>query len=198
MLVTRIFAYLPKRLPYRFFSTIKYRIGIGLIVFVSIVSVSFVFLIYPQKQNLAQLVSETASLENTIRTKHNTAIQQQKLLQLRHRLHQVLSDFYITEPEYLITTRLITQIEQWSKQQDLQLKKIIWGQLKQQEELTIQPVNLNFTGTYHQLMSLFQYLGERFAVIDIVGFTMQKKMVPISSHILLELQLHIVILKKSK
>jgi len=194
MSVARMPVFLPKRLPHRFFCTTKSRAAISAIVFVFILSIGFVFFVYPQKQNLAQLMEEVTATEQEVRTKQNTVIQQQQLLERQQQLQQVLNAFYITKPDYLVTTQLITQIEQWSKQQGLQLQKVTLGELKQQEHLIIQPVNLRFIGTYFQLMSLFQYLGESYAVIDIVDFTMQKQMAQVSSHVSLTLKLHIVIL----
>ena len=198
MLVDRMSAYFPRRLPYRFFNTTQKQLGISLIVFIFILSTSFVLLIYPQRQDLAQLELNKAVLDNNIRTKKNTAIQQQKLLKLQQHLQQVLRDFYRAEPEYLVTTQLITQIELWSKQQDIQLKKVIWGKLEQEEYFSLQSVKLNFTGSYFQLISLFQYLGESYALLDIVEFTMQKGTGQINSQVSLELLVHIVILKTNK
>ena len=193
--MTRWHEYSPQWLPHRFFRTAKYRMVIGLIVFVFIATAGFIFFIYPQKGYLGQLIQKVTVTEKEIRTKRSTAIQQQKLLTLQQHLQQTLTAFYIAKPDYLVTTQMITQIEQWSKQQGLQLNNVGLGELKSETHLILQPVNIDFTGTYKQFMSLFQFLGEHYAALDMVEFTMQKQNRNVDTYLSLKLKLHIVILK---
>jgi Tfp pilus assembly protein PilO len=172
MFGNRVHLTIPLHLPYVVFSHAKYRALSSLIVFLVLIVAGTLLLVYPNLQNTSDLKEQISKTKQDIKTRKKHLIQQTKLLELQQHLKRVLMPFVINEPDYLVTTNLITQIENWSKQNNLLLNKVVWGQLKQNDEQKTQAVSLYFTGTYQQLINLFEYIGQYYGLVAISEFNM--------------------------
>jgi Tfp pilus assembly protein PilO len=170
MFGNRVHLTIPLHLPYVVFSHAKYRALSSLIVFLVLIVAGTLLLVYPNLQHASDLKEQISKTKQDIKARKNLLIQQTKLLELQQHLKRVLMPFVINEPDYLVTTNLITQIENWSKQHNLLLNKVVWGQLKQDDDKKTQAVSLYFTGTYQQLINLFEYIGQYYGLVAISEF----------------------------
>lgn len=200
MFGNRVHFTIPLHLPYVVFSNIKYTLLASLGVFLLVLVIGMLLFIYPNLQNSSELDYAITKIQNDVRTNKNLLRQQDELLQLQQHLKRVLVPFVLNQPDYLVTTNLITEIEIWSKQHNLQLKKVVWGQLKKDKDLKTQAVNLYFTGTYQQLIKLFEYIGQYYGFVAISEFKLDSDSNSSTqkygiSEISLDLNLDIVMLK---
>jgi len=199
MFGNRIHFTIPLHLPYVTFSRVKYRVLASLIIFLTVLVIGALLFIYPNLQYASELSDEITKTQDHIKAKKNLLAQQDKLLELQQHLKRVLTPFVIKQPDYLVTTNLITEVENWSKQHNLQLNKVTWGQLKQDKDLKTQAVSLSFSGTYQQLINLFEFVGQYYGFVVISEFKIHSDNSSESnnekvSKILLELNLDIVML----
>jgi Tfp pilus assembly protein PilO len=165
---------LQKRVPYWLFSTFKYRFLLSFSSFIIVVIVVFLIVIRPKQQHLAQLQFKAESGLQQLQRKQHTQRVSIKQLDLHQKLKEMLTPFYSVKPDYLVATSLVNELEIWSERNNIVLRKVTWGELIESENITIQPVSLDLSGRYSEIIHLFQFISTHYGYLDIVKFEIQQ------------------------
>jgi len=189
-------------IPSFLFSSLKYRLITGFVVFFAVLVSGAVLIIFPHWQTLSQVTQELGLIKEQVSQKKVNLVKHNQLLKAQQALKKSLNPYFTKQPIYLVTIKFVTQIEQWCKLAGIPLNKVNWGSLNQKTHFQSQSINFLFIGQYQQIISLLHYIGQNHTFVEIndvkISATSNKDGVyNKKSQLSFELKVNIVLLKNT-